>query len=168
MSALFLFGTLRDPELFAVVFGRPLAAVAAAEARLEEHAAVHALGCPYPVVVARPGRAAPGLVVDGLAATEIERAAFYESTLYELRPVLVIAAAGARAARAFFPTAALPASDETWHLPVWQRQAKRHALAEARLIMALFGRVPAHEIDAHWPEIAARAAGDLTGLASTP
>jgi len=168
MSALFLFGTLRDPDLFAVVFGRPLDAVARAEARLDEHAAVHALGCPYPVVVARPGRAAPGLVVDDLAAAEIERAAFYESTLYELRPVTVATVRGARPARAFFPTAALPASDETWHLPVWQRGPKRHALAEARLIMDLFGRVTADEIDARWPEIAARAAGDLTGLASTP
>jgi hypothetical protein len=176
---LFSFGTLRDPELFAAVVGRPLGGFAVETAHLPGHAAEYALGMPYPVLVPAPGERLAGLVIAGLAAIEIERIQFYETLEYELRPVIVEVGGRARPARSFFASTRLAASGARWRLEDWQATAKPEAVAMASAAMRFFGRIALAEINERWPEIerlaeAARAEdggavqASLTGLAPPP
>ena len=158
---LFLFGTLRDPGLFGVVFGRPQEALSCRPAHLPGHAAMTVAGGDFPVLVARPSCRQPGLLVEGLAPAEIERAVFYESTGYRLAPVGLRVASGWVAARAFLPTGRLPASATRWRLAAWQRRHGRRVVTAAALALAHFGRLDAAGFDALWPEIERETAARL-------
>lgn len=161
---LFLFGTLRDPELFAVVFGRRQETLVCRRAHLPGHAAMRVEGGDFPVLVARPACRQTGLLVEGLHPAEVARAVFYESSGYRLAPVRLRLASGTATARAFLPTGRLPASGARWHLAAWQRRHGRRVVVAAALALAHFGRIDADGFDALWPEIeretAARLAAD--------
>lgn len=164
---LFLFGTLRDPELFAVVFGRRQEALVCRPAHLPGQAAMRVEDGDFPVLVARPACRQPGLLVEGLQPGEVARAVFYESSGYRLAPVRLRVASSLATARAFLPTGRLPASGVRWRLAPWQRRHGRRVVLAAALALAHFGRVDADGFDALWPEIeretAARLAADGRG-----
>lgn len=150
---LFLFGTLRDPALFAVVFGRPQEGLACRPALLPGHAAMRVEGADFPVLVAAPSCRQPGLLVAGLGPEEIGRGVFYESSGYRLAPVRLRAAGRAVAARAFLPTGRLPVSGERWRLAPWQRRHGTRVVTAAALAFAHYGHVDEAGFDALWPEI---------------
>lgn len=158
---LFLFGTLRDPGLFRVVFGRPQSALPCRPAHLPGHAAMRVEGGDFPVLVPRPGCRQPGLLVEGLAPAEIARAVFYESSGYRLAPVRLRVAAVTVTARAFLPTGRLPASATRWRLAAWQRRHGRRVATAAALAFEHYGRVDADGFDALWPEIERETAARL-------
>jgi hypothetical protein len=162
---LFLFGTLRDPALFSVVFGRPQAALVCRAAHLPEHAAMRVDGADFPVLVAAPGRRQPGLLVDGLTPAEIARAVFYESSGYRLAVVRPRVDGVLALARAFLPTGRLPASGERWRLATWQRRHRLRVVTAAELVLDHYGRVDAAGFDALWPEIERATAARLRGAA---
>lgn len=163
MSALFSFGTLRDPELFHRVVGRPMAAFTIAPAVLRGHGSRRAEGFSYPVLVVEEGGTLEGIVVHGLTPVEIERVQYYETLEYELRAVAVEVSGAPVLALGFFATERLEPSTESWQLALWQETAKPRNLIEAELAMRLFGRVPLSEINDHWPAIVARAEAILAG-----
>lgn len=168
---LFLFGTLRDPALFSVVFGRPQEGLACGAAHLSDHMAMRVDGADFPVLVSAPRRRQPGLLVDGLAPAEIARAVFYESSGYRLAAVRLSVAGAPTMARAFLPTGRLPVSGERWRLAAWQRRHRLRVVTAAELVLEHFGRVDAAGFDALWPEIerqaAARIAAATGGRAAT-
>jgi hypothetical protein len=165
---LFLFGTLRDPDLFRVVFGRPQTALPCRPAHLPGHAAMRVAGGDFPVLVARPECRQPGLLVEGLAPAEIARAVFYESSGYRLAPVRLRVTAAAVTARAFLPTGRLPASSTRWRLAAWQRRHGRRVATAAELAFEHYGRVDADGFDALWPEIERETAARLAAAAGGP
>jgi ADP-ribose pyrophosphatase len=61
---LFLYGTLRDPALLAVVLGEAPGPLE--PARLPGHAAMQVAGDSYPVIVADPCATADGLLLRGV------------------------------------------------------------------------------------------------------
>jgi hypothetical protein len=150
---LFLFGTLRDPALFSVVFGRPQGTLECRAAHLPGHAAMRVAGADFPVLVTAPRRRQPGLLVDGLAPAEIARAVFYESSGYRLAAVRLKVAGTPAWARAFLPTGRLAVSGERWRLADWQRRHRLRVVTAAELALEHFGRVDAAGFDALWPEI---------------
>lgn len=163
MSALFSFGTLRDPELFHLVVGRPLTAFDVSGAVLRGHAARRAEGFAYPVLVAEDDGALSGILILGLDPEEIDRVQYYESLEYELRALEVETADGRADAHGFFATERLEPSADGWSLDHWQATAKPRALIEAEMAMALYGVVPLSEINDHWPGIVERAEATLAG-----
>ena len=169
---LFLFGTLRDPALFQVVFGRPQHAVGCRPALLPGHAAMRVDGADFPVLVAAPACRQPGLLVEGLAAEEVARAVFYESAGYRLGPVSLVVARRAIAARAFLPTGRLPASGERWRLSLWRRRHGLRVVTAAGLALEHYGRVDAAGFEALWPQIeretAARLAAERSPRPAAP
>lgn len=158
---LFLFGTLRDPALFAVVFGRPQHTLACQPALLPGHAALRVEGADFPVLVAAPSCRQPGLLVDGLSAEEVARAVFYESTGYRLAPVRPVAAGRPAAANAFLPTGRLPVSGDRWRLSRWRRRHGLRVVTAAALAFEHYGRVDAAGFEALWPQIEQETAARL-------
>jgi ADP-ribose pyrophosphatase len=157
---LFLFGTLRHPALFEVVFGRPQHALACRPALLHGHAARRVDGADFPVLVAAAACRQPGLLVDGLAPEEVARAVFYESTGYRLEPVR-LGAAGGTLARAFLPTGRLPVSGERWRLAAWRRRHGARVVIAAALAFEHYGRIDAAGFEALWPQIERETAARL-------
>jgi hypothetical protein len=158
---LFLFGTLRDPELFSVVFGRRQETLVCRPAHLPGHAAMRVDGGDFPVLVARPACRQPGLLVEGLEPAEVARAVFYESSGYLLAPVCVRVASARATARAFLPTGRLPASPARWRLASWQRRHRRRVVTAAAVAFEHFGRIDADGFDALWREIERETAARL-------
>lgn len=149
---LFLFGSLRDADLFALVAGRPMAHWTVSAAVLVDHRAERAENEAYPVLVPARGARAEGLLVHGLDAGTVARISFYETTDYTLGPVEVVADGAARAARCYHATEILPTSGEWWCIDAWRRDGKPLAMHAAELAMAWYGRVPLREVAALWPD----------------
>jgi len=76
MTSQFFYGTLRDPELLAVVLGHSNAHLT--PATLPNYAVFHAGAEPFPQILPKLGAEAKGLLARNLSKTEIERLAFYE------------------------------------------------------------------------------------------
>ena len=161
MAPLFVFGTLRDPDVLAVVLGRADGA-RAEPAHLPGHAALSVAGRDYPVLVASPRARAPGTLLHGLDGTDRDRLGWFEGEAYALRAVRVETAAGAIDAVAFAATLALPTAGP-WRLEDWRRAAKAAFLERARRWMAEYGRDrPAADevVWGHGPDDDAIAAAD--------
>ena len=158
---LFRFGTLRDPAVFAGVFGRPQQTLVCRPALLAGHAALRVDGADFPVLVAAPACRQPGLLVEGLAPADVDRAVFYESTGYRLAPVRLAVAGRTALARAFLPTGRLPVSDERWRLAPWRRRHGRRGVTAAALMLEHYGHVDADGFDALWPQIERETAARL-------
>ena len=154
----FFFGSLRDEGVFRAVLGRPAAAFAATAATLDGHAVERLAEWPYPRLVERPGGRAPGLVVDGFTATEIDRMCFFESLEYELREFTVETRSGRRRAACFTAVEHMESSGIAWRIEDWRVLVGDRARAEAEVCMnRYYGRIGRHELDARWPEIEQRA-----------
>ena len=134
-APLFVFGTLRDPDVLALVLGR--AGARTEPASLPGHAARTVAGRDYPVLVPEPGKAAPGALVHGLDAADRARLAWFEGEAYALAPCRVDAADGAVDATVFV-AAGLPV-DGPWHLDAWRARDKPGFLERARRWMDEFG-----------------------------
>ena len=161
MAPLFVFGTLRDPDVLATVLGRADGA-RVEPAHLPGRAALAVAGRDYPVLVVDPGARAPGALLHGLDAVDRDRLGWFEGEAYALAPVRVETAAGPVEAVAFAATLALPTAGP-WRLEDWRRGAKAGFLGRARLWMAEYGRDRPAADDVVWghgPDDDALAAGD--------
>ncbi len=157
--AQFFYGTLRDPELLAIVLGR---AVVPVSAHLPGHAVCHAGEAAFPLIVAGGG-GVDGLLAEGLSADDLARLQWYEGAFgYELRAVTVKTADGARAAQVWFPPQG-QSPGAAWSLRHWQDHHAPLVRATAREVMAAFGRIPADRLPRMWHIMESRAQSRLTG-----
>ncbi|WP_425090937.1 gamma-glutamylcyclotransferase [Tropicimonas sp. S265A] len=156
MTSLFVFGTLRDPELLALVLGR---SVKTDRAHLQDHAVFRVQGAEFPICVPSPGKRAEGLLIRGLDADTFSRLDFYECGFGYTRAEHGISVAGATVrAQVYVPLGpALRSSGEGWSLAVWQRDHGALTREVAREAMALAGAIPPEDVPARWPVWAARA-----------
>ena len=106
-SLLFVYGTLRDPDLLAGVLARPLNAGAMLMATAPGLRAVHYPGRAYPALVRAPGDAATGLV---------------------LHPIPVMIGEELHEADAYLPAIAISTGAEPWTLEAWQAAHKSRVL----------------------------------------
>jgi len=166
---LFFFGSLLDPDLFALVVGRPLAAFDHAPAAAGGWARHRARGEDYPILVPRPDAWVSGRVVAGFTAEELDRCDFFEGGDYAAEPLSVRVAGpgpfghGPCPAHAYFSTGTLADADEPWSLADWQAREKPLAMLRADEFMALYGVASRAEADARWDEIKVRAAARYDG-----
>ncbi len=154
----FFFGLLRDADVIERVTGRPWTADRFTGARLAGARLVSLRGETFPMLVAAPGVWVPGVLVEGLTESDLDRIGFFESVEYRPATVEVELRAGGRvAARAFAATLRAVHHEEPWSFEIWRRRDKARALRETELWMALFGHLSAEEADRRWD--AALAAG---------
>ncbi len=134
---LFVFGTLVDPDVRALVLGDG-ADPRTELARVEGEQARIVAGRDYPVLVPREGAVAEGLLVHGLDATHRARLAWFEGEAYALRAVRVRTAHDELDAVLFAAAAPLPTAGP-WRPEAWRAAGKPAFLERARTWMDEFG-----------------------------
>jgi gamma-glutamylcyclotransferase (GGCT)/AIG2-like uncharacterized protein YtfP len=123
-SPLFLYGTLRDPDILAAALGRKIDIHQLVSAIAPDHAAVYFPDRVYPALVRRPGGRAPGLLLEG--ASEHDRAALdaFEGDEYS-RAALSVDSDGAQVmAEAYLPVIVIAADSPAWSLESWTARHK--------------------------------------------
>lgn len=152
-ARVFLYGTLRDPDLLEIVSG---ARIATERAVLPDHEALAVDGGAYPLIRSEPGRRAEGLLID-VGGTPLERLDFYETGFgYVRRGVSVEADGGRLDADVWFPPEGL-SGEGPWRLDDWQAQFAPLVRETAREYLRLFGRRAPEEAARHWDAIRPRA-----------
>src|SRR5690348_7753130 len=88
---LFVYGTLRDPDLLSGVLNRPLNAGHMLPATAPGFAAVHYPNRIYPALVRKPGAAAEGLILTDLSPFEKDLLDAFEGPEYrrDIIPVMI-------------------------------------------------------------------------------
>jgi len=167
--AIFIYGTLLHPPLFALVSGAPPGP--GVPARLPGHAVEAAPDGPWPALVPRPGAAAAGLVLDGLSPEQERRLDAYERPFgYARAPVRLEDASGAPlAATAWLPPPGQGRSGRDWSLAGWVRREAPEALLAAAEVDWGAADFDDAGLRRQWPMIRARAAARIrAGAAAAP
>ena len=115
---IFLYGTLRHPDLLAVVAGTDR--LACTPATLPGYAVARAPGGAYPLIAPDPGADAKGLLLCDLTAQARARLDYYELAFgYRLAKVSVRTAKGVQPALAYFPPESAQNGVGPWDLAAW-------------------------------------------------
>ena len=125
---LFVYGTLRDPQLLSTVLGRPLRPGGQHVARAPGWKAVHYPGRIYPALVRAPGAAAEGLLLIDLSPFELDLLDAFEGAEYRRGIVAAMVEEELFEAGAYLPTIEVPAPHHDWSLSRWQREHKPRVL----------------------------------------
>jgi gamma-glutamylcyclotransferase (GGCT)/AIG2-like uncharacterized protein YtfP len=128
-ALLFVYGTLRDPDLLAGVVGRGVRGLQSAAPGM---AAVHYPGRIYPALLRRPGAAAAGVVLTDLTAFEMDLLDAFEGEEYRREIIPVMIGEELHEAFAYLPAIAIPADAPDWTLREWQNEHKARVLAGER------------------------------------
>jgi len=129
---LFVYGTLRDPDLLAGVLNRPLRADRMLQATAPGFAALHYPNRIYPALVRRPGATAEGLVLTDLTPFEKDLLDAFEGAEYRRQIIPVMIAEELHEAFAYLPAIAIPADAPAWTLSTWQINHKPRVLVSER------------------------------------
>ncbi len=139
-SALFFFGTLMDPDVLALVLGRPIEDLCRGPATLTGYVRRRVRGESFPLLVPRAGGRVEGVLVEGLSRADISRLRYFEGSAYLLAPCRIITPSGIRAALAFLVDGGhggvLRDSGLAWDLDQWQQRDKPRFLVRAAELMA--------------------------------
>jgi nudix-type nucleoside diphosphatase (YffH/AdpP family) len=161
----FVFGTLRDAALRAIVLG---AEVPARPARLEGAAIRRAAEGDWPTLAEAPGEAAEGLLLE-LAPEALARGDYYEGLFgYARRPAAIDVEGRAAQAEVWRPAAPPARTAEPWYLGRWQADHGPLAREAAREVMRLRGVRPAEETARRLPVLRARAQARLNAARGGP
>lgn len=124
---LFVYGTLRDPEIAANVLTRPVRAAACHVATAPGFRTVFFPSRTYPVLVRQPGGRAQGLLLTDITPFERDLLDAFEGDDYRRMPVPVMVEEELFEAEAYLPTA--PVGEfKDWSLSRWQAEHKPLAL----------------------------------------
>ncbi|MCC5972939.1 MAG: NUDIX domain-containing protein [Rubellimicrobium sp.] len=158
--ALFVYGTLLHPPLFAALVGAdptdmgtgPLPALLPGH-RVERVADGH-----YPLILSAAGAETQGHLWPDLAPRLRARLDAYELAFgYDLRTVEVLTAQGPVRAEAYFPPPSLIPSGEAWSIEAWHKAEGLAMILAAEEIAAHDPPLSAAGIARQWPMIGARA-----------
>jgi hypothetical protein len=122
-SALFVFGTLRDPDVMRAVLGRSLPAAELVPARLPGWRRLPVLNASYPVIRRDPARTTDGLLFEHPTPRDWLRIRHFESEEYDTLPVSVMMADGRRRPANVFAAleGIFEVGDGDWDLGSWAR-----------------------------------------------
>lgn len=166
MVDLFFYGTLCHRPLLAVVLGREAEVT---EARLADHAVHWAAGQAFPMILAREGAQAEGLLLRGAREEDVARLDFYEGGFdYVTREMRVETSEGGARARVYFPQTMRWQPGAPWVLADWVRDWGAIAVATAADVMALRGERPAAEVVARYRQMLVRGASRVRAALSAP
>ena len=130
-------------------------------AALPDHRVSWVQDQPFPIIEAREGHVAQGILVEGLSPSAVERLDFYEGGFdYALKEVSVRpdAAGDPVAAQVYFPTPGVWTAGAIWSLEEWVEQWADITLEAAREVMSYFGTLSAEDVATRFGMIRTRAA----------
>jgi len=126
---IFVYGTLLDAKVRRLVTGRSLAIE---PALIRGFQLRRALGCRFPILVARSSGRVRGALFRAPLGPAFDRLIAFEAG-YALRPVAANARGRAKAAHLFLPAGAYhKATREGWRLNVWRRRDRADFLFRIR------------------------------------
>ncbi len=131
-AALFVYGTLRDPDIVEAVLGRQLRPGDALPATAPGFVAVPYPHRHYPALVRRPGGSAEGFVLLRLSPFEWDLLDAYEGAEYARGLLAVMIGEELHEAFAYLPTTTITPNAPLWTLAEWQARHKAPALAGER------------------------------------
>ena len=151
---LFIYGSMRDEDVRALVLGRAPLAVRTEPAWMPGVAAARVPGESYPYLVSVEGARAPGELIHGLDERCLDRILFFEGDEYAFVECVAERAGGERVAAMYFGGVAIPeAPVVTWSLEQWQAREKSRFLSMTREYMALWGRATRAQAEALWQRL---------------
>ena len=151
---LFVYGSMRDEDVRALVLGRASPAVRTEPAWMPGVAAVRVPEESYPHLVASDCARVPGELIHGLDAEDVDRILFFEGDEYGFAESVVERAGGARVAAMHFGGVAIPEGPIIpWSLERWQAREKPRFLSMTREYMALWGRATQAQAEALWQRL---------------
>jgi len=127
LAPLFVYGTLRDPDILAAVLGRR--SVAGVTAVLHGYRAVLYPGRSYPALAPARGWSAAGLLIAGLLPEDFAALDAFETQEYRREPVRVETAAGPAEAQTYMPAVEIGADAPEWTLEEWTLRHKAAMLS---------------------------------------
>jgi len=152
---LFVYGTLRDDELFEIVAGRPLSRFAPVLARGVNTLALSAMEEPMPLLI-RSSSFTQGLLLRRVDDEAWRRIRFYEDDIYRCAPIhLHLASGNEIGAHAFWPRRGTPKKFRRWNFRDWQRISKRRAIAVAKRFMEYSNAPVGTDLAGAWRDIQA-------------
>jgi hypothetical protein len=121
---LFVYGTLRDPDVLSLVLGATPdpATVIAAEA--PDCRTVYYPRRSYPALLPLIGATAPGLLLTALTAADLARLDGFEGPEYSRGPVEIIVSGARSSADVYWPVATISPEAENWSLAAWTARHK--------------------------------------------
>ena len=135
---LFVYGSMRDEDLRAIVIGCTPPAVRTEPAWMPGVAAARVRGESYPHLVSADGARAPGELIHGLDERCLDRILFFEGEEYACVECTVERATGDEIVAMHFGGIAIPESPVVpWSLEQWQASEKERFLSMTRKYMAL-------------------------------
>ena len=138
---LFAYGTLRDPDILALVLGRTLDPAQIVAATAPDHRAVPYPKQVYPALIAARGESAQGQLLVDLSPADFDNLDAYEGKGYARQTLRVKARGTIEVATVYMPTIAIPPDTPIWRLSDWQRNHKASAfVAEAEAAARSRGR----------------------------
>jgi gamma-glutamylcyclotransferase (GGCT)/AIG2-like uncharacterized protein YtfP len=159
MLDFFVYGTLLDDDVRALVLGRGAPDVAPVPARLAGFRRVPVAGHSFPVVIADPRGRVEGALIAGLGPAEAARLSYFEGKAYQAVRRTVERADGATVeAWLFVPAPRQPFAPGlrprpgTWDLASWQRRHKAGYLRGVRAAMAAAPAPLLAELRQAWQE----------------
>lgn len=132
---LFVYGTLRDPDLLSAVLNRPLRPHETLHAVAPGFRATHYPNRIYPALIRAPGAAAEGFVLLGLSRFEFDLLDRWEGAEYRRGIVPVMIEEELHEAEAYLPTIPISGGDP-WSLERWQALHKADVLPAERAAAA--------------------------------
>jgi len=159
MTEIFLFGTLCHVPLLRAVAGcdvplRPAILHGAAVAQVTGHS--------WPMLIARPGAVADGMVIE-VAGEALARLDFYEACFgYARTPIEIEVAGKPRAAEVWRPAEAPGVPGGPWSLADWVRDWSELSILAAEEVMRQRATATPQEVGGRYWMIAARAQSQIT------
>ena len=151
---LFVYGSMRDEEVLALVLGRAPPAIRTEPAWMPGAAVALVPGESYPYLVAADGARAPGELVHGLDERCLDRILFFEGDEYAFAECVVERAGGERVAAMHFGGVAIPEGPVVpWSLEAWQAKEKPRFLSMTREYMTLWRRATRAQAEALWQRL---------------
>jgi ADP-ribose pyrophosphatase len=147
----FFFGTLRDPDIRAIVQGRSPPAAAAEPAFLDGFRLVRVRAESYPALTPDTTGRVAGVLVGNVTVDQAARIAFYEGDEYDAtRREVTLPSGGRVRAMVFLPRAGVALDDASWDFTAWQQSEKPASLRLARTWMDYFGQTDLAPAEAAW------------------
>jgi gamma-glutamylcyclotransferase (GGCT)/AIG2-like uncharacterized protein YtfP len=141
---LFVYGTLRDPDILDALLGRVLPPHQRIPAHAPGFEAVHYPQRVYPALILAPDGNAPGLVLFDLTPVELAILDAFEGNEYRRDTITVKTPSGSLDADVYLPVITVPPDAAPWTLDAWTRAHKPQVLGgEQRTAAALRERLTA-------------------------
>lgn len=137
IDSLFLFGTLKDKDLFEIVIGTNIKIFPAIAPGFSVWKVKNAV---YPIMVKDDKGAADGFLLKNLTNEAIARADFYEQLFdYYLEPIQVSSLNQTVSTFVYMPQNSIEAIQENWDLGEWQTGSAKETYKFAKKVMSQYG-----------------------------